>query len=186
MRVRVRPAYTPDDLPGVYPRPHQHSGYADHEVRVKRTIALAGKLYPPPRGVVVDLACGDAAIPRALGAETLILGDYAAGYPVQGMIEDTIKSIAHADLFIFTEIMEHLDDPDAMLAEIRSRADRLVLSTPVAEAEVPGRDVHDEHYWSWDTDDVKLMLYFAGWHPVLYDLVGFIPAIPAFQIWGCQ
>lgn len=178
MRVRLRPAYAPGDLAALYPVPHDHTRWPDHLARVDTTIELARELGVPD--MVADLSCGDAAIGRALAPGTLILGDFAPGYAITGMIEDTIVHLRHVGMFICSETVEHLDDPDAVLAQIRDRADSLVLSTPLKEYS----PVNPEHYWGWDHDGVREMLEFAGWEPVLQRDV--LHPLAAFQIWGCR
>jgi hypothetical protein len=182
MRVRLRPAYSEAALAVLYAVPHQHAGWPDHRVRVAETIGLAREMGVPP--VVADLSCGDAAIGRALmppaPACRLILGDIAPGYELHGPIEQTLDQITHVGMFICAETIEHLDDPDAVLARIRLRADSLVLSTPLGEF----TDRNPEHYWGWDAEEVKEMLLAASWKPELYREVICAPA--AYQLWGCR
>src|SRR5213076_938668 len=132
MRMRLRPAYSEAELAELYPVPHDHTRWPDHLLRVAETIKLARELVPEPL-VVADLSCGDAAIARALDAEITILGDLAPGYEITGPIERTILPVPSADLFICSETVEHLDDPDTVLKHIRKRCRALVLSTPLAE-----------------------------------------------------
>lgn len=178
MRIRLRPAYTLEQLRGIYPQPHDHTRWPDHLIRVDRTIELARKMGVP--GVVADLSCGDAAIGRALAPETLILGDFAPGYPITGPVEDTIELLPHVGMYICSETVEHLDDPDMVLTQIRSKSDSLVLSTPLAEF-LP---VNPEHYWGWDTDGVGDMLRGAGWEPVMQEDV--LTPWASYQLWGCR
>jgi hypothetical protein len=96
------------------------------------------------------------------------------------MIEDTIDRITHVGMFICSETIEHLDDPDAMLVKIRERADSLVLSTPLAEF----TDVNPQHYWGWDTEGVGEMLDAAGWKMVMQENV--LHPLAQYQLWGCR
>ena len=109
MRVRLREAMSWPALAQICMYPHDHTRFDDHVIRVAQLIKLGAKLYPAPRAVIADLACGDATIGRALEPETLLLGDFAPGYPICGPIEETLTQVDHADLWIFTEIVEHLD-----------------------------------------------------------------------------
>jgi hypothetical protein len=178
MRVRLRPAYSPEYLAELYPKPHDHTRWPDHIIRVDATIALARDMGVPD--VVADLSCGDAAIGRALAPASLILGDFAPGYPITGPIEVTAPALSHVGMFICSETVEHLDDPDAVLAQIREKADSLVLSTPLAEF----TPVNPEHYWGWDTDGVREMLEGAGWVPELQRDV--LTPWAKYQLWGCR
>ena len=87
------------------------------------------------------------------------------------------------DLWILSETLEHLDDPELVLRLIRERAKALVLSTPVGA----DGDTNPEHLWSWSADDVAEMLEAAGWtvqlHKVLEHPAG---GIYSFGLWGCS
>lgn len=155
-RTRLRPAHTPAQLAQIYPTPHDHTRWRDHHVRVDATIALA-------RGIenvqsVADLSCGDAAIATAIGAPTTILGDYAPRYTHTGPLEDTIHTIPAVDLYVCSETIEHLDDPDTALGLIRGKTKQLLLTTPIGNH----GDTNIEHYWAWDRTDVEQMLTAAG------------------------
>jgi hypothetical protein len=161
--------------------------------RVTATIEMGRELIKrwPPR-VIADLSCGDAAIPRALVADEnmpparrVILGDIAPGYEMYGPIEQTIFQVQDVGLFVCCETIEHLDDPDWVLAVIRDRAETLLLSTPLNEK--PG--INPEHYWAWDQDGVRLMLAHAGWKPVLESTSVTRDGNDwpwAYQLWGCR
>ena len=110
----------------------------------------------------------------------MILGDFAPGYELTGMIEETVHRVAHVNLFICCETIEHLDDPDAVLKQIRDRADALVLSTPIGET----TPENPEHYWGWDQDGVRELLAGAGWEPVIQRDV--LHPLARFQLWGCR
>lgn len=184
-RCRLRPAYSREDLSVVYARPHDHTRWDDHRVRVGVTIEACR--WFTRRGDVrtaADLSCGDAAIGRALDVERLILGDYAAGYEHTGPVEDTIGRIPPVDLFVCSETLEHLDDPDCVLRSIRKKTRYLVVSTPIGA----GQDVNPEHYWSWDRDDVEAMLTAAGFEVEVFMPVDFRPAgfYYCFGIWAAR
>jgi hypothetical protein len=187
MRIRLNPALSREELTRQCPEPHKHDFWPDHRLRVTQTIALAREMGVPP--VVADLSCGDAAIGRTLAPHKLILGDFAPGYEICGPIEETIGLIpSDVGMFILSETLEHLDDPDDMLAKIRLKADTLVLSTPIGET--GNRNI--EHYWGWDTADVHIMLTRAGWQPeyqcdvryLSHPGSGWAPA--SYQLWGCR
>lgn len=187
MRCRLRPAYSAPELAALYAVPHAHKRWPDHRLRVAETIRLARELGVPD--VVADLSCGDAKIGRALAPATLILGDFAPGYELCGPLEQTLEAIPHVGLFICSETIEHLDDPDAALTAIRAKADALVLSTPLSETTGRNR----EHYWGWDTEGVGEMLSAAGWEPVVQRDVHYVPPgqgeewiAASYQLWGCR
>jgi hypothetical protein len=177
-----------EELGKLYATPHQHERWTDHRIRVDVSATLAYHLLEPGN-LVVDLSCGDAAIAQRLAAARgarLILGDFAPGYEHTGPIEETLQKVglAQADLWILSETLEHLDDPDAVLREIRLRSKRLLLSTPDGEAD----DSNPEHIWAWDSEEVGRMLVTAGFEPLIHTRLDLRPAgfLYCFQIWAAS
>lgn len=182
MRVRLRDAYTPEQLAELYPEPHQHSRWPDHRLRVQVTVQIAHALIDPI-GQIADLSCGDAAIAtRIYSLHDPILGDLAEGHPIHGPIEQTITQIPPVDLFVCCETLEHLDEPDAVLRKIRRKTRTLVISTPIGET----TGENPEHYWGWDVDGVDEMLRSAGFSPVVCTTLRMEQPKAAYQIWGCE
>lgn len=185
MRERLRPAYSPEELQTLYDKPHDHWRWKDHHIRVDVTIAIATWMHE--HGAIADLSCGDAHIAnevsRECGGVETILGDYAPGYLIQGPLEDTLEKLPHVGMYICSETIEHLDDPDAVLKQIHAKADTLVLSTPIGETVDDG---NPEHYWGWDTDGVGDMLFKAGWQPHVLNRLELNAYAYDYQIWGCR
>lgn len=193
MRKRLRPAHSAERLAQIYPVPHDHTQWRDHVLRVEATIDVARKLigepgaptWPPAVRSAADLSCGSAAVLKALAIPELHLGDYAAGYQYTGPIEQTIHQIPDVDLIVCTETLEHLDDPDMVLKQIRAKTRFLVLSTPVEAWE----DSNEEHYWAFDEAGVAEMLDAAGFTvevALVLDFRRHGPEYYAFGIWGCR
>jgi len=160
VRRRLRPAYTPEQLAGIYATPHDSDRWEDHRERVRLTIQAVGDLV----GVVdsaADLSCGNGKILAGILAGRKVYGDYAPGYPITGPIEDTLPDLDPVDLLIMSETLEHLDDPDAVLRVARQKCGVMVLSTPTNEWD-RHKDENAEHYWSWGLDDLAGMLLEAG------------------------
>jgi hypothetical protein len=141
---------------------------------------------------IADLSCGDARIAYGIRKDLqpwphLYLGDYAPGYQYVGPIEETIHEIPDVDMFILSETIEHVDDPDLVLRLLRGKSDRLVLSTPNGEGIYYPDPGNEQHYWGWTSDDMKEMLVAAGWEPEVYQSINFFDAgmIYDYQIWGC-
>lgn len=178
MRRRLRPAHTPERLAEIYAKPHDHSKWPDHVLRIERTIDVAKSIGPV--GSVADLSCGSAAIANAVDAKRVILGDYAAGYEYQGPLEGTLEQIPHVDLYVCTETLEHLDDPDKVLKQIRGKAATLLLSTPIDN----WADQNEEHYWSWSRFGVERMLAAAGWTVEKFEVLDFTHVSPWHYRWG--
>lgn len=183
-RERLRPAHPAELLGKYYAQPHEHFGNADHRIRVAITIQVAKALVGSVESAA-DLACGDAAIICAVPAKRRYWGDFAPGWPLAGPIDETINQIPHVDLFVCTETIEHLDDPDTVLKAIREKTTYLLLSTPVGCF----HDTNPEHYWAWDREAVENMLHTAGFSVATYvelDLTAAGPDHYVFGIWGCR
>jgi hypothetical protein len=190
MRTRLRKMPTRQQLRRLYAVPHDHEKWFDHQIRVDVTVALAAR-YIDLDCVIADLSCGNAEIPRRLGyqakASKVYLGDFAPGYDITGPIEQTVENVEpdSVDLWVCSETIEHLDDPDSVLAAIRKRTKYLVLCTPDGETR---QDNNPEHLWSWTSEDVRQMLVETGFNPLIHNVLDLRPAgfVYAYQIWLCS
>lgn len=184
-RRRLREAMTPEELAKVYAVPHDARRYGyGHYLRVEATIVLARWMAIDFRASsVADLSTGNAAIVDALpsSVKEVYLGDFAPGYEFHGPIEETVFRIPSVDLFICSETIEHLDDPEGVLEAIRQRARTLILSTPIGEDDLG----NPEHYWGWDQEAVEKMVRQVGWTPrARTDLV--LPDTYSYQLWALE
>ncbi len=177
-----------DELAKFYGARYDHTRWVDHVFRVGVSAGLAEPVVPVG-GVVADLSCGDAAIANLLAKRRqarLILGDLSPGHGLTGPIEETVRTLApdSVDLFIFSETIEHLDDPDAVLAAIRPVTKRLLLSTPDGECDTR----NPEHVWGWDAQAMNGMLRTAGFTPEIQTTLDMRPSGGeySFQIWLCK
>lgn len=179
MRVRLRPAYNQDKLAEIYAKPHSHSYWYDHKVRVQTSIGLI-KAYLPLQSAA-DLSAGDATIINSLDIPEKYIGDYAPGYQYTGPIESTIYQIPNVDLFICSETLEHLDNPDGALFDIRNKTKWLLLTTPIGETNTG----NPEHYWGWDEDGIYEMLERAGFTPKALTTLQFYndDCVYRYQMW---
>lgn len=187
MRVRLRELPDVEGLAEMYPEPHDHRKYGKgHDIRVRETIGLASWMADAYDVYsIADLSCGNGEIVRALieGTKRVgTLGDFAEGWPITGPIEETIGLIDPVDLFICSETLEHLDDPDAVLREVRLKSRFLVASSPVAA----WLDTNAEHLWAFDEIDYKLMLKEAGWTAEAMTIVDPLEPPYIYQIWACS
>jgi 2-polyprenyl-3-methyl-5-hydroxy-6-metoxy-1,4-benzoquinol methylase len=187
----------PDDaeLARLYAQPHDHHRWVDHELRVAVTVDVGLQLPAQagrgPYTSVADLSCGNGTIPARIAAEQhghaeVYLGDYAVRYHYHGPLEKTLNEISDVDLYVCSETIEHLRDPNAVLRRIRAKAQVLLLSTPIGEtAPALGPGGNPEHVWGWGVDDVGVMLRNAGWDPVIVNQLQLIKSVYDFQIWAC-
>jgi 2-polyprenyl-3-methyl-5-hydroxy-6-metoxy-1,4-benzoquinol methylase len=182
-RKRLRDTMSPDELARTYSAPHNHKQWKDHLIRVDLTTQLARWLAGPVRSAA-DLSCGDGATLKGVDAADRYFGDFAPGYPIYGPIEQTIDEIPKVDLFICTETLEHLHDPDRVLADIRKKTRLLVVSTPIDA----WNDTNPEHYWAWSRAGVEGMMERAGFTVKVFvslDLTPLGRKYYNFGIWGC-
>lgn len=181
MRKRLRNL---PDLSEIYDHQYNHELWNDHRVRVKLTASFA--TWFSEARTAADLSCGDGAILKfvdeVLKFERCYFGDFVDGYEFKGPIEETIDQIPNVDLFILSETLEHLDDPDSVLRKVRKKTKYLVLSTPDGE----WTDSNPEHVWGWDNAEVRSMLIAAGFTIDIYNSLKFTDGYYTFQIWGCK
>lgn len=183
MIKRVRPKYTDIQLKEIYARPHDSRFWHDHSIRVSQTSELAKWIASNEDvNTVGDLSCGNALIAKSIPCVKIYLGDFAPGYRYEGPIEKTIKDIPHVDLFILSETLEHLDNPQFVLDRIREKTKYIVLSTP----DNAGDDPNPEHYWSWNMNDVKVMLYKAGFEVFVSNQLRLKDYLYDFMILGAR
>ena len=183
MRRQLRPFYRADQIAELYGRTYDHTRWPDHVERVAHTTGVLDRLADQTGAdSVADLSCGDGAI--VTGSRhpwrRCCYGDIAmTGTP----IEKAITGIKPVDVFVCSETLEHVEDPDGLLAAIRAKSRALLLTTPADEAD----DSNLEHYWSWGVEDLDAMLDAAGWARREVEL--FTPTsvdLYTFQIWTCR
>lgn len=180
MRRQLRPFYSQAELAAVYVAPYRHRAWPDHIARVTRTAEILADMRPES---VADLSCGDGEVVIQAGVRDIaILGDLAPGWPYRGPIDQTIQAIPDVDVFVCSETLEHVEDPDGLLAAIRGKARRLLLSTPIGE----DHDLNPQHYWGWDVVDVEEMLHKAGWTGHVEVFEPSPQPYYAYQIWRCS
>lgn len=155
------------DLPDrakFYAEPHDHRRYGHgHHMRCELTKTIARE-YSHGMESVADLSCGNGYLAKSLCLKRTVLGDFAPGYELHGPIEETIHKLQPVDMFICSETIEHLEAPQVVLADIRPKASKLVLSTPLEAWE----DTNEEHLWAWDRKDVETLAKAAGWEPAVF------------------
>lgn len=156
--------------PIVYTVQYQHRNWADHQERIGELVQIVAELDPTS---AADLSAGDGAVLDSLDCPK-VYGDVVEvdGW-LCGPVEDTVAMLEPVDLFVSSETLEHLDNPLRHLADVRSKASRLLLSTPVHAG---GVDENPEHVWQWDVTDVDQLLSATGWTVVDYLDLDYRPA----------
>lgn len=152
---------------------------------------------------VCDPACGDATV--VMQAHQLspikraFLSDISPD-TVKNLVPDTLPfeamtrvadlqvalgELGGVDAIVLTEILEHLEDPDAVLRLALTKARWLVASSPI----VPdGNDHTNQHLWAFDMEGYREMLEGAGWKPKTWFTANASghPYASGFQVWGCE
>lgn len=182
-RRRLRDARSPEQerelYAQTYPDGYRHDAWPDHVERVAASVAMIDA-YARHIRTAADLSCGDAAIlNRIPELEEVWLGDLRgvpstppAGMSARvhsvppGLLPDSLADLPEpVDLYVLSETIEHVDDPDELLRVLASCATYLFLSTPLDEVAHSG---NAEHYWSWGQADMHEMLLDAEWSPLEY------------------
>jgi hypothetical protein len=204
MRVRLREARPEGEAAfyaRTYPDGYKHDRWPDHIERVKASADLIDRYRGAIRSAA-DLSCGDGALLNMISRylDNAVFGDLN-GAPVSALVScgamdaedvppgplpDTLVHLpAPVDLFVLSETIEHVDDPDALLRAIAQNARYLFLSTPLDE---PASTGNAEHYWGWGQADVHEMLQANGWIPLEVQLFTpqstlNYPDAYTFQLW---
>jgi len=201
MRVRLRGKHGDEAAfyAERYPSGYDHTRWPDHVERVDETVRWAREILASSRiDSVADLSCGDGDLPvrayDALGATgRLVLGDLnlegvdrmirrhnTEGLDVvfyQGSVSAAFNiPTPPVDLYVCSETLEHLDDPDGFLTALRPLTRHLLVTTPEGETGTG----NPEHYWGWDSEAVGAMLAAAGF----LDVVGHQVFTPLYDLHG--
>lgn len=165
-----------------YPDGYRHDRWPDHVERVAASVRMI-RSYMSNITTAADLSCGDAKILRALpGLGEAWIGDLNGVRPGDepewvesfhvvppGPLPDSLADLPEpVDLYVLSETIEHMDDPDELLRQLASCATYLFLSTPLDEKASIG---NVEHYWGWGQNDMHQMLEDAGWTPLELEIL---------------
>lgn len=190
-RFRLRDARTAEAEQAyyarTYPDGYKHTVWPDHVERVAASVALLNR-WSSRFTTAADLSCGDGAILRGLsGLNRVYVGDLNgvdmeqpgwSGSTTEvtqlppGALPESLWALPEdalpVDLYVLSETLEHMDDPDRLLQSLTMFSRYLFVSTPVDERHDSG---NLEHYWSWSCPDVHNMLMDNGWLPLERELL---------------
>lgn len=140
---------------------------------------------------VIDLGCGDGGLLSLISRLPWV---NSFGYDfqpsnVRGWDERNVNALSFdfvegfdhvpdADVYVMTEVLEHLTDPHEFVKKIRARGDRvqLVASSPFTEH----AGSHDAcHAWAWDQNGYRALMMQAGFSVVRHETVGMFQVIHA-------
>jgi hypothetical protein len=185
-RVQLRPFRTAEEDQALYERTYplgyRHDVWPDHVERVTASVEMIRR-YGGSIRRAADLSCGDGAILKGIDdlLEQAYIGDLngARGdYPLRthvrtlepGPLPDSLAgfqalpvNVLPVDLFVLSETLEHVTDPDDLLQKLTGVSRYLFLSTPLDEHPSVG---NPEHYWGWGQSDLHHMLWESGWSPL--------------------
>jgi hypothetical protein len=194
MRQRVHDTYTDQEFAELYGEPwqqaspdHPHLAHCPNPWVYWDLMVAVGTSFADVTSLA-DLSCGDGRIARAIGAHygvDPVLGDLAPGYEHQGFLAETVPKLGVVDLYVCTNTVEHLEDPDGDLTLIREHCTELLLATPVEE----WTDADNGHYWAWDREGVEEMLMDTGFQVSAYvelDLTPYWNPHCKHGIWACR
>jgi predicted TPR repeat methyltransferase len=140
---------------------------------------------------IVDLGCGDGgllSLLRGMVAPGVSLRGYdfapanSQGWLERGVQAEALNfveqwaSVAEADLYVMTEVLEHLQDPHQMVRRVYARNAVLVCSSPFTESDLS----HDgAHAWAWDQEGYVKMITDAGFTIERHETVGMFQVVRA-------
>ena len=193
----------PNREPVDYQVARDNHQWNDHMLRVSVTASLLSWLRPV---TVMDPACGDASVVRAAhgmrSINAAFLSDiskpnfYRVGVEFRPelpaelrvdclSIEDALRDPGVFDAVVLTEILEHVEDPVAILKMARERATWVVASSPLY-LDDSILDPNPEHLWQFDAVGYEEMLTEAGWTPSVFMPVHLSEYVYDFQIWAAK
>lgn len=173
MIKRLRPALPTETFNALHSTMYDHTQWDEHIKRVAWTVdqlnTKAMRWISTP--IIADLSCGDGAVLRdVVGGDVSekIYGDlvWAPHINVIGSIEQTIETTT-MDMLICSETLEHLDDPQRFMHQVRRRTRYAAFTTPLGEWD-DSDDGNYLHYWGWDEEGMRSMLLAADLYPLQF------------------
>lgn len=140
---------------------------------------------------VIDLGCGDGGLLSLISRLPWV---NTFGYDFQPSNEqgwrernvharalnfvEQFSEVPSANVYVMTEVLEHLTDPHGFVKGIFERDAQLVASSPYTEHS----GSHDEcHAWAWDEEGYKQLMWQAGFKVVRHETTGMFQVIHAVK-----
>lgn len=139
---------------------------------------------------VVDLGCGDGGLLSLLRNIPGVVDPHGydfhpasqRGWVERGVYAQALNfvedwdGVDFADIYVMTEVLEHLEYPHAMVRRVHDRDAILVCSSPFTENDV----THDgAHAWAWDQEGYAKMITDAGFDIDRHETVGMFQVVRA-------
>jgi 2-polyprenyl-3-methyl-5-hydroxy-6-metoxy-1,4-benzoquinol methylase len=138
---------------------------------------------------IVDLGCGDGGLlslishlPFATSMGYDFQPSNSVGWAERNVKGELLNFVEHwadvklADVYVATEVLEHLTDPHQMVRNVSERGAALVASSPWTEH----KDSHDEcHAWAWDEEGYKQLMWQAKFKVIRHETTGMFQVILA-------
>lgn len=148
---------------------------------------VAGRETVPAE--VIDLGCGDGGLLSLIqGLPNVNAYGYdfqpsnAAGWAERGVDARVLNFVEKwsrvppADVYILTEVLEHLADPHRMVWNVAQRGGLLVASSPWTEH----AGSHDAcHAWAWDMDGYRALMEQGGMRVLRHEQAGMFQVLLA-------
>lgn len=161
--------------------PHVDEGL--HRPRLELTATMARAAMRP---TLSDLGAGDGGLLWLLRGDPIRCWGYdlqqsnvdgARERGVDVQLGDVIAGdIEYGEISVATEMIEHLLDPHAFVAEVRRHSDVMIASSPWTET---AESHYGFHTWAWDQAGYRAMFETAGWRVELHCTVGMFQVLMA-------
>lgn len=162
-----------------------HVDEALHRPRLDLTAAF---VRAADRPTLSDLGAGDGGLLWLLRNDPISAWGYdlqqsnvdgAAERGVRVYLGDVIDgNIDYGAISVATEMIEHLLDPHAFVAQVRQHSQVLIASSPWTET---AESHYGYHTWAWDHVGYRAMFEGAGWRVKAHQATGMFQVLMAVQ-----
>lgn len=150
---------------------HQENGHRQRLLEVVEMVKKITKNRKQTR--IVDLGCGNGGLLhelQELGYKNIkgydlqpsnVEGSKKYNVPVEYLdFVNNIENIENANIYILTEVLEHLVDPHKLLSDIKDKCKYVIASTPWNETDTSH---YEYHLWAWTDGSLADVFRDAGY-----------------------